>query len=143
MFTVCGASESPAGILYYTASPYGVKLRDMESRGTIGGDMNAAEAPGATRERSVMRVVISAHLRDYTGGRSEIEIEGASDVAALIRLLGEHFPGIQYRLLDDQGNVRRYVNIFADEDDIREKDGIFTPLRGVREVVILPSVAGG
>jgi molybdopterin synthase sulfur carrier subunit len=64
-------------------------------------------------------------------------------VAALIDALNARFPGILMRLLDDQGNVRRYVNIFVDGEDIRGRDGLRTPLSGAKEVVILPSVAGG
>lgn len=90
-----------------------------------------------------IHVVLSSHLRDYTGGRNEFDVEGAPSVRSLIELLDSRFPGISVRLLDDQGNVRRYVNIFVDEHNIREREGLLTSLSGIKEVVILPSVAGG
>lgn len=97
---------------------------------------------GNTAEGKI-HVVLSAHLADYTKGRSELDIESTQSVSTLIELLDSRFPGISLRLLDDQGNVRRYVNIFVDEENIREKEGMLTSLSGVKEVVILPSVAGG
>ncbi|MCL5678055.1 MAG: MoaD/ThiS family protein [Candidatus Thermoplasmatota archaeon] len=90
-----------------------------------------------------IRVILSVHLRDYTRGVCELEFGEISSVGALIDALNSRFPGISMRLLDDQGNVRRYVNIFVDSEDIRSRDGVSTSLSGAREVVILPSVAGG
>lgn len=90
-----------------------------------------------------IRVILSAHLGEYTRGRNELEVAETSSVSALIGVLDSMFPGISLRLLDDQGDIRRYVNIFVDDEDIRMKNGIHTSLSGAREVVILPSVAGG
>ncbi len=117
----------------------------MSSHATSGGGLEGGSGtnqagPG---EKGRIRVVISAHLREYTAGRNEIEMDGVDSVRALIGMLDSQFPGISFRLLDDQGNVRRYVNIFADSMDIRELNGVHTSLSGVKEVVILPSVAGG
>ena len=113
---------------------------------THGGDrfkVNVNAGSGKRSDAGTIHVVLSSHLRDYTGGRNEFDVEGAPSVRSLIELLDSRFPGISVRLLDDQGNVRRYVNIFVDEQDIREREGLLTSLSGTREVVILPSVAGG
>lgn len=83
------------------------------------------------------------HLKEYTGSGNELDIDAVPTIERLARALDERFPGISHRFLDDQGNVRRYVNIFVDGEDIREKQGIHTNLTGAREIVILPSVAGG
>ena len=88
-------------------------------------------------------MVLSSHLTGYTGGRNEIELRAPASVGTLIGLLDVEFPGISQRLLDDQGEVRKFVNIFLDDEDIRERDGVNTSLSGVKEVVILPSIAGG
>ncbi len=83
------------------------------------------------------------HLRDYTGSNNETDIEPVDNIECLASSLDRLFPGISHRLIDDQGNVRRYVNIFIDGKDIREMQGRNTDLSGAKEIVILPSVAGG
>ncbi len=90
-----------------------------------------------------LHVVLSMHLKDYTGGRNEIDIPAAESVGVLIGDLDILFPGISSRILDDQGGVRRHVNIFVDGEEIRRGAGIRTSLSDALEVVILPSVAGG
>ncbi|MBX8632118.1 MAG: MoaD/ThiS family protein [Thermoplasmata archaeon] len=90
-----------------------------------------------------LRVVLSSGLSEYTDGLTEIEIDHVPTVVILISTLDSRFPGISRRLLDDQGNIRRHVNIFVDAEEIRQRDGILTSLADAREVVILPSVAGG
>ena len=102
--------------------------------------MKAGTAPASS---STVHVVISMHLKEYTGSGNEIDIDAVSTLESLAKALDDRFPGISHRFLDDQGNVRRYVNIFVDGEDIREKQGTHTDLSGAREIVILPSVAGG
>lgn len=94
-------------------------------------------------DSGAIHVVVSMHLKEYTGNRNEFDVAVVPSVRELVSVLEEKFPGISDRLLDDQGNVRRYVNIFVDGEDIREKDGLLTTLSQAKEVVILPSVAGG
>ena len=94
-------------------------------------------------DSGAIHVVVSMHLKEYTGNRNEFDVAAVPSVRELIGVLDGEFPGISDRLLDDQGNVRRYVNIFVDGEDIREKDGLLTTLSRAGEVVILPSVAGG
>lgn len=90
-----------------------------------------------------VHVVLSMHLKEYTGPKNEFDILPVPSVEKLAEALDRMFPGIASRLLDDQGEIRKFVNIFVDGEDIREMDGLNTDLSGAREIVILPSVAGG
>lgn len=86
-------------------------------------------------------VRIPTPLRSLTGGEESVQANGA-DVRALIDNLESSHPGIKDRLLDDKG-VRRFVNIYVGEEDIRFLDGLDTPLQGNEEISIVPAIAGG
>jgi molybdopterin synthase sulfur carrier subunit len=77
-----------------------------------------------------------------TGGKSEIEMEGNS-IAQLIENLGAAHPGLKERLYDEKGEVRRFINIYVNEEDIRFLTGKDTPLKDGDEVSIIPAIAGG
>jgi sulfur-carrier protein len=87
-------------------------------------------------------VRIPTTLRTLTGGQSEVSLEG-SDVRSVISNLDGAHPGFADRLLDDEGNLRRFVNVFVADDDIRFLDGLDTPVPDGAEVAIIPAVAGG
>ncbi len=87
-------------------------------------------------------VRIPTTLRPLTGGQSEVSLDG-SDVRAVIANLDGAHPGFADRLLDDDGNLRRFVNVFVADDDIRFLDGLDTPVPDGAEVAIIPAVAGG
>ena len=87
-------------------------------------------------------VRIPTTLRTLTGGQSEVSLEG-SDVRSVISNLDGAHPGFADRLLDDEGNLRRFVNVFVADDDIRFLDGLDTPVSDGDELTILPAVAGG
>jgi sulfur-carrier protein len=87
-------------------------------------------------------VRIPTTLRTLTAGRSEVSLEGANVRDVLTNLDGAH-PGFAARLLDDEGNLRRFVNVFVADDDIRFLDGLDTPVPEGAEVSIIPAVAGG
>ena len=87
-------------------------------------------------------VRIPTTLRPLTGGQSEVSLEG-SDVRSVISNLDGAHPGFADRLLDDEGNLRRFVNVFVADDDIRFLDGLDTPVPDGAEVAIIPAVAGG
>jgi molybdopterin converting factor small subunit len=87
-------------------------------------------------------VRIPTTLRPLTGGQSEVSLEG-SDVRSVIANLDGAHPGFADRLLDDEGNLRRFVNVFVADDDIRFLDGLDTPVPDGAEVAIIPAVAGG
>ncbi len=91
----------------------------------------------------MIKVHITGHLRDYTGKKRDIEISEIRDVASMLLILDQMFPGIKNRILDDQDRTRPYVNIFVNGVNI--KDGAFenTTLKEGDKVHILPSVAGG
>lgn len=86
-------------------------------------------------------VRIPTPLRTLTGGNDEVEATGAT-VAALIEDLEKRYPGVRDRLLDEKG-VRRFVNIFVGDEDIRFLDGLKTELKGNEQVSIIPAIAGG
>jgi molybdopterin synthase sulfur carrier subunit len=87
-------------------------------------------------------VRIPTTLRTLTGGKSEVSLEGDNVRDVLANLDGAH-PGFSARLLDDDGNLRRFVNVFVADDDIRFLEGLDTPVPDGAEVSIIPAVAGG
>jgi molybdopterin synthase sulfur carrier subunit len=86
-------------------------------------------------------VKIPAQLRSLTGGEGETEVEGES-VGAVLEALYERYDGLRDRITED-GELRRFVNIYARGEDIRFGDGLETPVSDGDEVTILPAVAGG
>ena len=87
-------------------------------------------------------VKIPTPLRRLTNQESTVSAEGG-DVAAMIESLDGSFPGIKARLCDDNGELRHFVNIYINGEDIRYIDGIATSLGDGDEVSIVPAVAGG
>ena len=93
-------------------------------------------------EATVETIVrIPTPLRALTGGADEVKAAGKT-VAQVIEDLEKRYPGVRDRLLDDKG-VRRFVNIFVGEDDIRFLDGLKTELKGGEQISIVPAIAGG
>jgi molybdopterin converting factor small subunit len=86
-------------------------------------------------------VRIPTPLRTLTGGEEQVSAEG-STVHQVIDNLEKKHPGLRERLLDDKG-VRRFVNIYVGEEDIRFIDGLETALKGGEEISIVPAIAGG
>lgn len=87
-------------------------------------------------------VRIPTPLRTYTQGREEVAVAGAT-VGAVLEALEQSCPGIRERIRDESGKVRRFVNIFVGEDDIRFLDNLQTPVKDGDEVSIVPAIAGG
>ena len=88
------------------------------------------------------RVRIPTPLRKYTQGQEAVTVS-APTVGALIDALEAQHPGLRERILDDKGAVRRFVNLFVGEDDIRYLKQLETPLEEGTEVSIVPAIAGG
>src|SRR5207237_3126864 len=88
------------------------------------------------------KVRIPPPLRPMTGGKSEIETQ-ASDIQAMIESLNGQFPGLKSRICDDAGEIRRFVNIYLNEEDIRFMKGKDTPLKDGDQISIVPAIAGG
>lgn len=87
-------------------------------------------------------VRIPTPLRKLTEGKEEVQVSGAT-VGALLVSLEESYPGIKARICDENGQVRRFVNIFANDEDIRFLQNLDTPIKDEDEVSIVPAIAGG
>ena len=87
-------------------------------------------------------VRIPTPLRKLTGGAGEVQI-AADNINALIDLLEAAYPGIKERLCDEQGQLRRFINIYVNNEDIRFQKGIDTAIQGEDEISIVPAIAGG
>lgn len=85
---------------------------------------------------------IPTPLRKYTQGAEEVSVDGAT-VGDLITNLESSYPGIRERICDDSGEVRRFVNVFVADEDIRFLDNLATPVKDADEVSIVPAIAGG
>ena len=89
-----------------------------------------------------VQVRIPTPLRKLTHDEDVVET-GAENIGAAIADLETRYPGIRERLLDDDGEVRRFVNIYVNEEDIRFLDNQVTALKDGDEVSIIPAIAGG
>jgi molybdopterin synthase sulfur carrier subunit len=89
-----------------------------------------------------IKVLIPTPLRNLTGNAAEVAVE-AGDVQALIQALDQAHPGLKERLCDEQGKLRRFVNMYLNEEDIRFLKGEATALKDGDEVSIVPAIAGG
>ncbi|WP_055575426.1 ubiquitin-like small modifier protein 1 [Streptomyces albus] len=89
-----------------------------------------------------VNVRIPTILRTYTGGASEVTAEGAT-LAEVLADLEKNHAGISARVLDDTGKLRRFVNVYLNDEDVRFLDGISTKVSDGDSVTILPAVAGG
>ena len=87
-------------------------------------------------------VRIPTPLQRLTNGQSEAQCDGKT-VTELFQDLEKRYPGIKERICDEQGKLRRFVNVFVNEEDIRFMQGDQTQIKGGDEVSIIPAIAGG
>ncbi len=87
-------------------------------------------------------VRVPTTLRTLTGGESEVAVDGAT-VGDVLTALDTAHPGFKDKLFDDEGNLRRFVNVFVADDDVRFMDGLATPVPDGETLSIIPAVAGG
>ncbi|MEU9891538.1 MoaD/ThiS family protein [Sphaerisporangium sp. NPDC051017] len=87
-------------------------------------------------------VRIPTILRTYTDGAAEVKGEGAT-LRDVLQKLDADFPGIGARILDETGNIRRFVNVYVGEEDVRFIDGLDTVTPEGAQVSVIPAVAGG
>jgi len=87
-------------------------------------------------------VRIPTPLRTYTQNRDEVKADGKT-VGEVLRSLEAACPGIGARLMDDKGAIRRYVNIFHNDEDIRFLKALETPVSDADKISIIPAIAGG
>lgn len=88
-----------------------------------------------------IEVRIPTILRTYTGGEKAVDANGAT-LSALIEDLEANHPGLKDRLLDG-GDLRRFVNVYVNDEDVRFTGGLETAISDGDQVVVLPAVAGG
>lgn len=87
-------------------------------------------------------VRIPTILRTYTDGESEVTAEGGT-LGAVLDDLDAHHAGIKARILDEQGRLRRFVNVYVGNEDVRFLDDLDTPTPDGSQVSVIPAVAGG
>jgi molybdopterin synthase sulfur carrier subunit len=87
-------------------------------------------------------VRLPSQLRPLADGRAELEVEGQT-VGEVLTAVGLACPGLTERLFDDAGHLRRFVNVFVAEEDVRFHSGLDTPVAPGGVVSIVPAVAGG
>lgn len=87
-------------------------------------------------------VRIPTTLRPMAAGLATVEVDGGT-VGEVLGALDKSHPGFSDRLLDDQGGLRRFVNVFVADDDVRFLQGLDTPVPDGETVAIIPAVAGG
>lgn len=91
---------------------------------------------------STVSVRIPTILRTYTGGESEVKADGGT-LREVIADLDAGYAGIAARILDDSGKIRRFVNVYVGDEDVRFVDGLDTATPEGAQVSIIPAVAGG
>ncbi len=89
-----------------------------------------------------IKVRIPTPLQKITREKSEVELNGAN-IRELIDDLERNFPGIKERICDETGKIRRFINIYVNEEDVRFLKQDQTPLKDGDEVSIIPAIAGG
>ena len=86
-----------------------------------------------------MKVLIPTPLRSYTGQQPAVEADGAT-LAELLADLDRRYPGVRFRMIDEQDAIRRHMRIFVNSEEVRD---LATPLRPTDEVQILQALSGG
>ena len=81
-------------------------------------------------------------LRTYTKGESEVTAEG-STLSEVLESLDSSYPGIKGRVVDEQGKLRRFVNVYVGNEDVRFAEGLDTKTPDGTQVSVIPAVAGG
>jgi molybdopterin synthase sulfur carrier subunit len=89
-----------------------------------------------------VKVLIPTPLRNLTNNEAEVAAEGAT-ISELIDSLGKNYAGLKDRLCDDNGKIRRFVNIYLNEEDIRFLQGEATAVKAGDSISIVPAIAGG
>ncbi len=90
-------------------------------------------------------VTLASALTKYADGERHVvvDVDDGSRLSAVIELIGTKYPGVRDRTLDDQGSIRRHVNVFVNQENVRFLGGLDAALEDGAEVSILPAVSGG
>jgi molybdopterin synthase sulfur carrier subunit len=89
-----------------------------------------------------VHVRVPTILRTYTGGDSEVTAEGGT-LAEVLESLDGSYPGIRARIVDETGELRRFVNVYVGNDDVRFLEGLGTETPAGVQISVIPAVAGG
>jgi len=87
-------------------------------------------------------VYVPTPLRRLTGGKSKVTADG-SDVANLLSAVDAEYPGMSERILDGDGRIKRFINVFVNDDEVRTLQGLETPVGANDKISIVPAMAGG
>jgi molybdopterin synthase sulfur carrier subunit len=90
-----------------------------------------------------VKVRIPTPLRKLTKEKDIVELNGPANIGDLIETLEKSYPGMKERLVDEKGEVRRFINVFINDEDIRFLENKQTSLKDGDEVSIVPAIAGG
>ncbi len=90
-----------------------------------------------------IRVKIPSQLRSLAGGQPELSIEGVSTLKELLEKIRADSPELIERILDDDAEIRRFINVYVGDEDVRFLQGLDTQVSESQVVAILPAVAGG
>ena len=96
----------------------------------------------STTSTATVQVLIPTPLRTYTGGEAKVSASGGT-VGEVIADLNARFPGIQDRICEDDGEIRRFVNVFVNGQNVRKLSGAATAVKGGDEIGVIPAMAGG
>ena len=89
-----------------------------------------------------VNVKIPTPLRTLTSGKGEVSVD-ASTVGEAFQKLNEEYSGLGERIFDESGDIRRFINVFVNEDNIKDKENLATTIQSGDTISILPSIAGG
>ena len=89
-----------------------------------------------------LKVVIPTPLRKHTGGAEVVEVD-AGTVKEVLDRLESKFPGLRGSVCDDNGSLRRFINIYVDGEDVRFLQNLSTPAKDGSEIAIVPAISGG
>jgi molybdopterin synthase sulfur carrier subunit len=89
-----------------------------------------------------LNVRIPTPLRKITNGKDEVTAEG-KNVKEVIEDLEKNYPGLKERICEEDGSLRRFVNVYLNDEDIRFKDNVQTEVKDTDEISIIPAIAGG
>ena len=87
-------------------------------------------------------VRIPTPLRKFTDGKGEVEVQGTT-VTEVVESLEANFPGIKEKLCDETGKLRKFLNIYLNDEDIRFMDALETEVRDGDSLALIPAIAGG
>jgi molybdopterin converting factor small subunit len=89
-----------------------------------------------------VRVRVPTILRTYTAGESEVAADGDT-LSDVLDSLDVSYPGLKGRIVDEEGSLRRFVNVYVGNDDVRFLDGLQTTVAEGTQISVIPAVAGG